>query len=189
MSHTTSVKSVPIKSECALRAAVRRLQAAGIDCELLENAVPRMFYENQIGLHVKAAEEARSTGERMGLQFHGNAEECDFVLKLNDSFYDIGFLRDKNGHWQMFFDDYDYRTWRSTSGKCGIKGVLGAAFDGRTEHWSGQREAGEQQLHSVGKLLQAYSAEATIEAATAEGYSVLGEETDNEGNLHITIGV
>lgn len=163
MSHTTSVKSVPIKSVNALRSAVSELQSQGIKCELVANAVPRMYYRDQIARHVKAK-------NPNDYHFHDNPEECDFVLKLPDAYYDIGFLRDKKGNLVPFFDDYDYSGMGSNgTGSRGIKAVLGAKFQGATEHWSGQREAGQQQLHSVGKLLQGYSKHAVMEQAAAHG--------------------
>lgn len=143
-----------------------------------------MWFSDQINRHVK------SKPNDMGLIFHQNPEECDFVLRLDDAFYDVGFIRSESGNLVPFFDDYDYRSpYNSHGGSRGIKAILGAAYSGKTEHWSGQRDAGEQQLHSIGKFLQSYSKHATLEAATNQGYMVLGEQVDEQGNIHLSIGV
>ena len=79
MSHTTTIKSVPIRSVNALRAAVQELKGKGIKCDLVENEVPRMYYANQ----------------------HG---KCAFVLKLHDSQYDVGFDQQKDGTYAPVLD-------------------------------------------------------------------------------------
>lgn len=178
MSHTTSVKSCPIKSISALQAAVAQLQQQGVQCELRQNSVPRMYYNDQISRHVrKREEELRKQGKDEGYVFHTNPEECDYVLHLHKASYDIGFLRNRKGEYVPFFDD-----WRQS-----IAGQLGAKYGGKVEHWSGDRDASEQQLHSVGKLLQAYTKHACIEAAVADGGMVLSDEIDANGHVQLMV--
>lgn len=81
MSHTTTVKSVPIKDINAIRSAVEDLKKAGIKCELLQDAKPRLYYANQ----------------------HG---KTDFVVKLHDSPYDLGLEKQDNGSYAMIFDEW-----------------------------------------------------------------------------------
>lgn len=194
MSHTSSVSEVPIKSESALRAAVDELIASGVNCELVPNAVPRMYYADQINRHVKQKQEQdeRNGNETQGIQFHDNPEECDYVLRVNDAYYDVGFLRNKDGHLVPFFDDYNYSSHSvpgTQSGKGPIRDFIGANYEGNVEHWSGQRDSSEGLMHSVGQLLQGYSKHAAIEAATAAGYSVMGQEVDDKGQVHLTLEV
>jgi len=74
MSHTTAIKGVEITDVHALRLAVNDLNAAGVKCSLLENAIPRAYYSNQDGLG-----------------------KADLVLKLDNAQYDVGlYLKDKN---------------------------------------------------------------------------------------------
>lgn len=169
MSHTTTVKSVPIKSRSALRSAAQALRSAGINCELVENAVPRMFYENQIRMHIQSKMPE-------AYRYHANPDECDFILRLPGCRYDIGFLTDiKTGDLIPLFDD-----WAKS-----ISNTLGAKFTGVVEHWSGQRDDTEQTLHSIGKLLQEYSKQAIMESAAQDGISIESCEYDKEGVLQI----
>ena len=194
MSHTTSINTVPMKSASALREAVARLQRMGINCELLENAVPRMYYRDQIEQHVKAQQDLGNTSD--GYQFHANPEECDYVLRLPDSFYDIGFLRNAEGSLVPFFDDYErsapHLRGSPDEGKVRISKLLSAVgMNVKSQHWSGQRNSSDtaELAVSVGKLLQQYTAAASIEAATAQGYCVEGETVDEAGNIHLTVSV
>jgi hypothetical protein len=72
MSHTTAINSIEITDVDALRSAVQELKTNGVDCELLENAIPRAYYRNQL-------------------------PQADLVLKLNKSAYDVGFYAKENG--------------------------------------------------------------------------------------------
>lgn len=166
----------------------------GINCTVEADAVPRMWYPDQIARHVVSKENADIAAglPGLGLQFHANPEECDFVLRLPDAHYDIAFIRDREGNYVPFFDAYDHDTPHHSNrrrGKTGISGILGAPFQGAVEHWSGTRNAGDQQLHVIGKFLQAYSTEVLIDTAAAQGYSVVGEETDLNGNIHLHVAV
>ena len=81
MSHTTTVRSVKITEIDALRQAIAEIAAEGIAVELVENAVPRMYYGNQ----------------------HG---KCDYVIKLKNSQYDVGLERQRDGSFVPVFDEY-----------------------------------------------------------------------------------
>jgi hypothetical protein len=147
MSHTTKINSVPIKDISALNAAVDELKSLGINCELVEKQQPRMYYNNQGGV-------------------------CDFVLKLHDTKYDVGFQKDEtDGTYKIIYDDYmGY-----------VKGKLGAACPlPNTQE--------ERLQHSVGKLMQLYSKHATINAATLQGYLVESCYEDEHHNLQLVIG-
>lgn len=84
MSHTTTVKGLAIKSDDSIRAAVLALQAQGIDVELKENAVPRMFYRHQ--------EEA--------------VGKCEFVINVKKAQYDVGLKKNKAGDYEIIFDEW-----------------------------------------------------------------------------------
>lgn len=167
MSHTTSIRSVPITSVSALRACVAELKESGVKCDLLENAAPRMYYENQLQKHMGRKDEI-----------------CDYVLRLHDAVYDVGFIKQEDGSYAPVFDNY-------TVGNrfVGVKHVLGAKFTGQEEHWSGHHEESDETLHAIGKLLQGYSKHATIETCIAQGYQITEITQDNEGNCHIHVHI
>ena len=84
MSHTTTVKGLAIKSDDSIRAAVLALQAQGIEVELMENAIPRMFYSHQ--------EEA--------------VGKCNFVIKVKKAQYDVGLKKNNVGDYDLIFDEW-----------------------------------------------------------------------------------
>lgn len=175
MSHTTEVKSVPIRDISALRSAVAELKAAGVKCELKEKAVPRMYYADQMQQHM-----GRSS------------EVCDYVLEVKDAYYDVGFVKNGDGTYSPVFDDYNDHSLSvpgTRTGKGPIRDFLGAKFDGTVYHWSGRREDTEQSLHSIGKLLQGYTKHATINAATASGYTVEDTILGKDGSIKLVLGV
>lgn len=73
MSHTSTIDSIIITNIKALRATVKELNNAGVECSLLEDAIPRAYYTNQIGL-----------------------EKAPFVIKLNKGKYDVGLYKNKD---------------------------------------------------------------------------------------------
>lgn len=83
MSHTTSIGSVVISDVSALNAAIRELKGEGVNCELLENAVPRAYYADQ---------------PNMGL--------APIVVKLNSASYDVGLYDNGNGGFEARTDFY-----------------------------------------------------------------------------------
>lgn len=81
MSHTTSVKTVQYTDVDAIREAVKSLQAKGLKITLLENAKPRMYYENQEG-------------------------KCDFVIRCDNGQYDVGLKLQADGSYLPVFDEW-----------------------------------------------------------------------------------
>lgn len=147
MSHTTKVSTVPIKDISALQSAVQELKDQGINCELVENQQPRMYYRDQSG-------------------------KCDYVLKLHDTKYDVGFEKQEDGSYAPIFDE-----WNNYVGsQIGNKYVA-------AENNDSVRQA------KIGKLMQAYTKNAAINQATAQGYMVSNSYTDNDGNIQLEITV
>ena len=175
-----------MKSRASIKAMAQDLRAQGVNVELLENAVPRMYYRNQIAQHIKGSKEGSD------FIYQANPEVCDFVLRVPDAYYDVGFLKHKDGHYVPVFDDYDYSSCyvpESQNGSGPIRDYLGAEFAGSVQHWSGRKSANDQTLHSVGKMLQAYTKAATIEAAVNSGYTVSGVSNGQNGEIHIHVTV
>lgn len=81
MSHTTTISSIALVSQSAIRGAISDLKSQGIRCELLEKATPRAYYKDQPG---------------MG--------EADFVIQLQDSRYDVGLYRNNKGQYEARAD-------------------------------------------------------------------------------------
>lgn len=81
MSHTTQIRSVPIKNIAALQRAVQALKAKGVNCDLVQNTRPRMYFREQEVV-------------------------CDHVLKLHDGKYDVGFEKQKDGSYLPIYDEY-----------------------------------------------------------------------------------
>lgn len=161
MSHTTTVKSVPIRDIAALQAAVQELHDKGINLTLERNAVPRMFYKDQLQKHLGQS-----------------SETCDYVIKIHDADYDIGLLKQDDGSYTPVFDD-----WRQSIAK-----QVGAPFAGKVEHWSGAKDDTEQTLHSIGQIIQSYTKHATINAAVSSGYVVEGTVEHQDGSIELIVG-
>jgi hypothetical protein len=81
MSHTTVLKTIQIKNITALQEAVDYLKSQGVNCELVKDAKPRMYYPDQVG-------------------------KCDYVIKLKDCVYDVGFEKQKDGSYAPMFDSW-----------------------------------------------------------------------------------
>lgn len=124
MSHTTVLKTIQIKSIEALEGAVAYLQSQGVNCELVKGTTPRMYYENQ---HTK----------------------CEYVLKLKDCVYDVGFEKQKDGSYAPVFDSYNRH----------IQKQIGQPLSCEIP-----KTAEEQQAAAVSRLLDCYA----IHAAKAE---------------------
>lgn len=112
MSHTTTIKSVPIKDVQALKAAVKELQDAGVKCELRENCMPRMYSEGQ----------ARAVGT------------CDYVLHLPNSRYDVGFVKQADGSYAPAFDEWSGQV----AGTLGAACPLPNTAEGKAQHAIGK---------------------------------------------------
>lgn len=109
MSHTTTLKGVLIKDVSALRAAVADLKQSGVNCDLVENQKPRMYYENQSGV-------------------------LPLVLKLHDTRYDVGFAKQTDGTYAPVFDE-----WQGyVKGQVGAACPMPNTPEGRAQHQIGQ---------------------------------------------------
>ena len=81
ISHTTTLKTVVINDIDALEETVQYLNNIGTKCSLLKNQRPRMYYENQHGV-------------------------CDYILRIDDCSYDVGFAKQEDGSYLPVFDSY-----------------------------------------------------------------------------------
>lgn len=79
MSHTTKINSVPIRSISALKQAALSLKAMGINCELVSNTKPRMYYDDQ-------------------------SSKLPYVLRLPDCRFDVGFEQQADGTYTPVMD-------------------------------------------------------------------------------------
>ena len=129
MSHTSTVASIVITDIKALKAAIKELNNAGVNCEFLENAVPRAYFTNQDGLGV-----------------------APYVIKLNDSRFDVGLYKNKK------IGGYEARAdfWANE-----VANQLGAP----------QKEGVQEEQAMLGKLYQTYGVVAAERQAAAQGYT------------------
>lgn len=81
MSHTATIKAIKIVSIVALRAALAELTKNGKRCELIENATPRAYYNNQQGLG-----------------------QAPYVIRLADAKFDIGLYPSESGGYEARTD-------------------------------------------------------------------------------------
>lgn len=168
MSHSTLIKSVPIKDLQALRQAVSELAKRGVRCELQQNAEPRMYYPQQLKKDM-----GRATAE------------ANYVLCLHDAYYDVALVENKEGHLEPVFDDYgspSYSVPATQTGKGPIKQYIGLPVPQDTPY-------DERLSYSIAQFLQLYTKHATINAARAQGYMIENTEMDAKGNIQITIDV
>lgn len=94
MSHTTTISTLLLSDETAIRAAVAELATKGVKCELLENAIPRGYYDNQMS-------------------------QADMVIKLNDSRYDVGLYKKTDGSFEAQADFWSDDIQRNLGVKAG----------------------------------------------------------------------
>jgi hypothetical protein len=120
------VKSIAITSVEALQAAINELNTLGVKCSLVANATPRAFYSNQQGLG-----------------------KADYVIKLDNSRYDVGLYKNAEG-------GYEVRTdfWGED-----VKNQLGAVASA----------PGKAEQAKLGKLFQAYGIHAAMQEARRKG--------------------
>jgi hypothetical protein len=109
MSHTTKLKAVEIRDVSALHSAVAELKSSGVNCDLVQNAKPRMYYNDQ----------------------HGN---CAFVLKLHDAPYDVGFDLQPDGSYLPVFDEWAGHV----GGQIGATCPMPNTQEGRAQHAIGK---------------------------------------------------
>lgn len=145
MSHTSEISAVAIVDIGALEATVAELKASGIRCSLLKNVKPRAYYENQQGMGV-----------------------APFVLKLDDSRYDVGFYENGKGGYVARTDLFGGD----------IQRLLGAA--------KGEKETAQQA--AIGKLYQGYAVNAAVRQATKQGYRVQ-RSVKADGSIQLTMNV
>lgn len=142
MSHTTRINGITITDVTALRAAITELKAQGVKCDLLENAQPRGFFPNQSGM-----------------------ETAPYVLKLEDSRYDVGL-------------------YPNTQGK---------GYECRTDFWGGdvERHLGTPNPTTdqarLGKLYQMYGVHAATRQAMMQGYTVQ-RSAKADGTIQLVLG-
>ena len=96
MSHTTTIRAVSIRDISALQSAVSELQAEGIQCELVQNQKPRLYYKDQHSV-------------------------CPYVLKLKNSRYDVGFDLQKDGSLVPITDEFGGDVAKQIGAKRGLK--------------------------------------------------------------------
>ena len=149
MSHTTTLKGLSIKDTAAIVSAITEMKAAGIKCELLRDTAPRMYYGNQHGV-------------------------CAYVVKLNDSRYDLGLDLQKDGTYSTVFDEWGHD----------ISNLIGADASMCPLPHTAEGKA----QHGIGKFMQSYAKFAAMNAAVAQGYMVENAFTDDKGTVHLTLG-
>lgn len=150
MSHTTVIKSVPIKDINALEKAVQELKDKGVNCDLVQNQKVRMY----------SVAQSNSLGV------------CDYVLKLHDSPYDVGFVKQADGTYSPAFDDWSGHVKRNVGTSCPVPNTAEAKHQA-----------------NIGALMQGYSKHAAINSAVNSGYIVESTTVDAEGNVHLTLSV
>lgn len=149
MSHTTTLKSVAINDVAALQDAVNFLKERGLEADLLENVKPRMYYDNQYGV-------------------------CDYVLRLKNSPYDIGFAKQKDGSYAPVFDSWAGHLQRQ----------IGNPDTCKIPTTPEEREAA-----AVASLLNAYGVHAAKRQLESEGYygfEITVDPSDNSYTLEAT---
>lgn len=146
MSHTSTIKAIKIVSISALRSAVEELASSGVKCSLLENATPRAYSRGQAG---------------MG--------KADFVLKLDDCPYDVGFYKQGEGKDQHYEARTDF--WQGH-----VARILGAP--------ASKAENAEQA--QMGKLFQKYAINAATEEARRKGLQVR-RQTGDDGSIKLVL--
>jgi len=149
MSHTTTIRAVPIRDTRALKSAVADLRAQGVKCELVENQKPRLYSQGQ----------ANDLGN------------CEYVLRLQESRYDVGFKKQADGSYAAVTD-----LWGGDVGKnIGARCPMPTTEEGRAQH-------------GIGRLMQEYTKHATLNYASDHGMMVENTTMDAAGQLVLTLG-
>lgn len=146
MSHTTTLKNVQINDIAALKEAVAFLKERGLEADLLENVVPRMYYGNQYG-------------------------KCDYVLRLKNSPYDVGFAKQKDGAYAPVFDSWAGHLQKQIGNPTSCKVPTTAE---------------EREVVAVASLLNAYGVHAAknqLQEQGYYGYEIEVDATDNSYTL------
>lgn len=181
MSNTIIVTAVAIRDIESLKLAVKELQAAGINCSLVEKAVPRLYYPEQLQKSVADGGLGRST------------DVCDYVLKLDDSPYDVGFIKDEHGVYRPVFDDFTLH--RATTKYKDVQSVLGVPFN--PAKVNAKMKPADMAMHKfveqenyayrIGKLTRAYSKHNAHRIASKLRKRITKtEEKDGRQRIHIS---
>lgn len=144
MSHTTKVTSVPFKDMSAVRTAVEELNRQGVKCRLVEKEKPRMYYTTQHGV-------------------------CDYVVRLEESPYDVGLEKEKNGTYSLVFDSWQGHIARHLAPKVPV--------------------AKDSPIKPVARLVQEYSKAAAVNVARSKGHVVTGCHITPQGHIQLKIAV
>ena len=147
MSHTTRLKSVVIRDVTALRQAAAELKNMGVSCALEENQAPRMYSVAQ-------------------------ANECAFVLRLQNGEYDVGFEKQKDGTYVPVFDEF--MGYVANEIGAGDSCPMPNTPEGKAQH-------------QIGKFFQQYSKHAAINVAVMQGYTVESALTEKDGTINLVL--
>lgn len=144
MSHTTEITGIVFSDMQALEAAVVQLKAQGISCLLEKGVTPRAYYTNQDG---------------MG--------KADYVLRLFDCAYDVGFYPRDGGGYVARTDLFNQQ----------VSKILGVPVG-----------KGGPEMAALGKLNQAYAVEAATRQAIRQGHTVRRSARD-DGSIQLIVEV
>lgn len=148
MSHTTTITSVKITDTSALQSAIEELAREGVNCSLERDAKPRMYSSAQ-------------------------EKQCDYVLRLRDAEYDIGFQRQKDGSYAAMTDFFGGTVSKQL-------GPVQACAMPNTPAARTQAQ--------MGRLFQMYAAHAAMNVARAAGHMVEGYVRDPKtGTVHVQV--
>jgi hypothetical protein len=109
MSHITTIKSVGIRDEAAIVAAVDALRARGVKVSLKRDQKPRMY-------------------------FNGTSPKCEYVLHCEGGNYDVGLQKQKDGTFAPVFDEHG----RYVGNVLGASGGIPTKDEDRAQHQIGQ---------------------------------------------------
>ena len=104
------------------------------------------------------------------MYYSGNSEECEYVLKLNDSKYDVGLKKQKDGTYTPIMDLYEGQIGRQIGAACPMPNTP----EGKAQH-------------HIGKFAQEYNKAASINAALKQGLTVDSIEEDADGTYYVNL--
>lgn len=145
MSHTTEITDIIFADIAALTAAVNELSSKGVKCSLSKGGSPRAYYQNQQGMGA-----------------------ADYVLRLDDALYDVGFYHDAKRKGMVARTDLFMGS---------VQRVLGSPQ-------SGTESVGQA---AMGKLYQTYAIHAATRKAVQQGMTV--QRVNNaDGSVRLVVG-
>lgn len=145
MSHTSEISNIVFSDIEALSSAVRELNTKGVKCSLVKGGTPRAYYPNQQGLG-----------------------EADYVLRLDDCRFDVGFYMDKTKKGLVARTDLFANH---------VRNILGAKQTGRED----------ANQAAMGKLFQTYAICAATRKAVQQGMSV-SRVNNADGSVRLVVG-